>query len=291
VLLALLAVTWGSSYAFTKVTLTSIPPLTSVAGRVLIAAALLWLLVLWRRRPIPRDGATWRLLAVQSVLQSTLPFSMTTWGQQYVDSGLAGVLNSTSPVFVTLITLAWTRHEAIGWRRIAGLLAGLAGVVLIVGIEAMHGLGRAVAGQTAIVLATIGFALAAIWGRKFAGVAVEVTAAGTLTIAGLTLLPVALAVEQPWTAAPTTVSIVALLMQAAFGGALGFLLYFRLVKTIGSLGVASVGYLKAAVSVLIGVVLMSEPATVSLVVGLALVVAGVALINEAPGKAVEGPAA
>jgi drug/metabolite transporter (DMT)-like permease len=197
------------------------------------------------------------------------------------------VLNSTSPVFVTLITLAWTRHEAIGWRRIVGLLAGLAGVVVIIGAEALGGLGQSVAGQAAIVLATLGFAMAAIWGRKFSQVPVEVTAAGTLTFAGITLLPFALAIDEPWLLAPTRASVVALVMQAAFGGALGFVLYFRLVRTLGSLGVASVGYLKAAFSVAIGVAIMGEPLTLSLVAGLALVVAGVALINETaiPGGA------
>lgn len=278
-LLVLLALAWGSAYATTRITLQSIPPVTAVAVRVLLAALLLWTLILWLGRPVPRDSETWRRLFVQSLLQSSIPFTMITWGQQFVDSGLAGVLNSTSPVFVTLITLAWTRHERIGPGRLAGLALGVGGVLLIVGVEAFGGIGRGLAGQIAIVLATVAFACAAIWGRGFAHVPVEVTAAGTLLLAGLTLLPFALWLEAPWTLAPTPASVAALAVHAVFGGALGFLLYFRLVRTIGSLGVASVGYLKAGVSVLIGVVALGEPLTWSLLIGLACVVAGVAAIN------------
>lgn len=279
-LLFVLALAWGSSYAFTKIALQSISPLTAVAGRVLFAALLLWGLLLWLGRAIPRDLETWRLLFVQGLLQSTIPFTMITWGQQYVDSGLTGVLNSTSPIFVTAITLLWTRHEKIGALRLAGLLIGLAGVLLIVGVEATAGMSRGFLGQVAIVLATIGFAFAAIWGRRFAHIPVEVTAAGTLLLAGLTLLPFAIVFERPWTLQPSTASLIALAVQGAFGGAIGFLLYFRLVRTIGSLGVSSVAYLKAGVSVLIGVVMLGEPLTASLAVGLAAVIIGVAMLNS-----------
>src|SRR5262245_63446031 len=138
-LLALLAVLWGSSYALTKLTLISLAPLTAVVGRLALAAVVLWLVVLWLGRRIPRDAATWRALFVQSLLQSAIPFTMITWGQQFVDSGLAGVLNSTSPIFAALITTLWTRHEPVGLERLAGLVLGLGGVILVVGFEALAG--------------------------------------------------------------------------------------------------------------------------------------------------------
>jgi len=131
----------------------------------------------------------------------------------------------------------------------------------------------------AILLATVGFAWAAIWSRRFDALPPEVTAAGTLTMGALTVLPFAIVFETPWTQAPTAVSLWALVAQAVFGAALGFLIYFRLVRTLGSIGTASVGYLKAGVSVLVGVALLSEPLTWSVAVGLAAVVLGVAAIN------------
>lgn len=280
ILLAVLAALWGSSYALTKLILLSMTPLTAVAGRLALAAVVLWSVVLWFGRRIPRDAATWRALFVQSLLQSTIPFTMITWGQQFVDSGLAGVLNSTSPIFAALITALWTRHEPIGVERLAGLVIGLGGVVLVIGFEALAGLGRGFAGQVAIVLATVGFASAAIWGRRFDALAPEVTAAGTLTLGALTVLPFALLFEAPWTLTPTAISLWALLAQAVFGAALGFLIYFRLVRTLGSIGTASVGYLKAGVSVLVGVAVLNEPFTWSVAVGLTAVVVGVAAINR-----------
>jgi drug/metabolite transporter (DMT)-like permease len=287
-LLGVLSLAWGSAYGLTKVALETITPLTAVASRCALAALLLWLVVLWRGHRTPTDRATWGRFLVQSLLQSAFPFTLITWGQQYVDSGLAGVLNSTSPIFVVLITLIWTRHERVGAEQLLGLALGLGGVMLIVGLEAIGGFDRGLAGQLAIVIATFGFALAYFWARKLEGVPVEVAAAGTMATAALTLVPFALAIEAPWRLEPSVRSLAALFVQAGFGAAIGFLIYFRLTRTLGSIGTSSVAYLKAGVSVLIGVALLGEPFGWSLGLGLLAVMLGVALINGQLGRLLPG---
>jgi len=157
-LLLLLAVLWGIPYALTKIALETIPPLTLVAVRTTLAAVVLWLVVFALRRRIPTHRAfIWRLF-LQGCLGCLIPYALTTWGQQTVDSALAAVLNSTSPLFVCLAALIWTRHETITFGRVFGVAIGLGGIALIAGAGALSGLGREIAGQSAIVLAAFSLA-------------------------------------------------------------------------------------------------------------------------------------
>ena len=198
-LLALLALLWGSSYLFIKIAVTEIPPVTLVAMRVGVAALFLTAIVFRRGERFPRDGATWSRLLIHSFFNSLGAWTVLAWGQQYVDSGLASVLNSTSPVFVFLITACFTRHEATGWIRFAGACLGLFGVLLIVGPEALAGIGQHAMGQLAVLSGAILYAGAAIHGRRFAALPATVTAAATMILASVFLAPASLFLDHPWT--------------------------------------------------------------------------------------------
>jgi len=187
-LLALLSLLWGASYALIKLAVESITPLTLVAIRVTIAASLLWLVVFFRRQQIPTGFPIWRQLTVQALFGFILPFTMITWGQQFVESGLASILNSTTPIFIFLITLFWTRHERATVEISLGILAGLGGVGLLIGMEALQGVGEHIAGQLAITFATISCAIAMIYGKRFKAISPEATAACTLTIAAISVV-------------------------------------------------------------------------------------------------------
>src|SRR5712692_5143889 len=192
---------------------------------------------------------------------------------------IVAILNSTTPIFVCLIGVTWTRHEPITIGRLSGALIGLGGVVVIAGASALLGLGRETAGQAAILLATFSSAISVIHGRRFADMDPEVVAAGMLTCAAIVLVPMCLLVEAPWRAAPSAASLTALSANAVVATAFGFVIYFRLIRTIGSMGTASTGYLKPAVGVLIGCALLGEPLTWTLAVGLLAILFGVAAIN------------
>lgn len=278
-LLALLALLWGSSYLFIKVAVAEIPPVTLIALRVLGATIFLLLVMGARSERLPRDARTWRMLLVQSVLNSIGAWTVLAWGQQYVESGLASVLNSTSPIIVFLITALVTRHEALGGRKLAGAVLGLMGVALIVGVDVLRGLGDQVAGQVACLVGAALYAGAAIYGKRFNHISAVATATGTMIWASLVLVPFALVLDRPWTLAPSPTALVATAILSILCTGVALLIYFHLVRTLGSMGVASQSYLRAGIGVVLGIALLDETFTLPVAAGLCAAIAGVALIN------------
>ena len=149
-----------------------------------------------RNERLPREVLTWRMLLVQAFFNSIGAWTILAWGQQYLDSGLASVLNSTAPIFVFFATWLITRHEAVNSLKLLGALLGLVGVVLIVGIDALGGLGKQVLAQLAVITGAILYACAAIYGRRFSGQPAIVTAAGTMIWASVCLVPLSLLVDR-----------------------------------------------------------------------------------------------
>ncbi|WP_334129792.1 DMT family transporter [Sneathiella sp.] len=278
-MLFLLAGLWGSSYLFTRMGLESLPPTTLVALRVSIAAMIL-LAVVWRQGyRLPRSARDWGNLVIQSFLNSFGAWTMVAWGQQYVDSGLAAVLNSTSPIFVFLITWLITRHETVTALKVTGAITGLAGVIMIIGVDALESLGQQVVAQLVILFAAMLFGYAAIRGKNFAHLPPTVTAAGVMIVASAVLVPASLIIDRPWTLEPTLRSLAAVSMLGTFGTGVALLLYFRLINTLGSLNAASQSYLRMGVGVLLGMVIYGEQLTLTVAIGVLIAIIGVALIN------------
>ncbi len=278
-LLLLLSLLWGASFTFIKVAVETIPPVTMVAVRVAMAAGLLAAVIHWRGLRLPSAPRLWGSFFVQACFNSILPFTLITWGEKTIDSGLAGILNATPPVFVLMITLLWTRHEQVGGAKLLGVACGIAGVALIIGVNALDGLGRHTLAELAVLGASLCYALAAIFGRRFAGLPPLLPAAGSMICATLFMVPMSLLLDRPWMLSPSTGSLAALFCLAVFSTALAMLIYFRLLKTLGSIGTASNSYLRAAVSVLLGIVFLGEVLTWSAGLGLGLVVVSIAVIN------------
>lgn len=278
-LLLLLGILWGIPYALTKIALETIPPVTLVAARVSLAAATLWIIAILLGRKVPKRWDIAGRLFIQGGVACVIPYTLIAFGQQSVDSALAAILNSTTPLFVCLISVMWTHHEPLTFGRLSGVAVGLGGVVMIAGASALLGLGRETASQAAILLATLSSAVSVIHGRRFSDLAPEVAAAGTLTCAAIVLVPLCFLVEAPLHVEPSAASFAALLGNAIIATAFGFVVYFRLIRTVGSMGTASIGYLKPGVGVLIGCALMGEALTWTLALGLLAILSGVAAIN------------
>ncbi len=278
-LLALLSLLWGASYLFIKVAVTEIPPLTLIALRVAGAALFLTAVMTLRGDALPRDPRTWRMLFVQAVFNSIGAWTVLAWGQQFVDAGLASVLNSTSPIFVFLFTALITRHEGLAGRKLVGALVGAFGVLLIVGMDVLQGLGAQVLGQLACLAGAGLYAGAAIYGKRFGRISAVATATGTMIWATIVLVPAALVLERPWSLAPSWQSLAATAILSILCTGVALLIYFRLVRTLGSMGVASQSYLRAGIGVVLGMVFLSESLTLSVAGGLCAAILGVALIN------------
>ena len=278
-LLGLLAIVWGASYSFIKIGVATIPPVTFIGARTIIAGLLLLALLRLRGVALPQDPATWRFFLVQACLNSVVPFTLIAWAEQEVDAGLATILNSTSPIFTFLVTAMITRHESATGRKLFGVAAGLAGIVLIVGLQALEGIGHQLIAQLAIVAATICYAGAAIFGRRFQALDPMVPGAGSMICGALVLLPISLAVDRPWQIAPSTDSLLALLALSVVSTALAFVIYFRLLRTLGSVGTVAQAYLRVPAGVAIGVLFLGEAPGPAAYAGLVCVVIGVAAMT------------
>ena len=278
-LLLALATLWGASYSFIRIGVETIPPLTFIAGRTLIAGAILLAVIRWRGLSLPRDRAVWGRFLVQACLNSVLPFTLIAWAERTVDAGTAAILNATTPIFAFLITLLLTRHEALSLRKAVGVLGGLGGTILVIGAGAIDGIGHDLLAQGAIVVATVCYAGAAIFGRTFKSLDPIMPAAGSLICGAVVLLPISLAVDRPWTLAPSWESLLALACLSIFSTALAFVLYFRLVQTIGSVPTTAQAYLRVPIGVGIGVMMLGETFEPTTLAGCAAVVLGVAAMT------------
>lgn len=289
-LLALLAGLWGSSYLLIKLALATIPPVTLIAIRVSIAALFLLAIMQMRGERLPQHTKDWRALFVQSLLNSSIAWLVLAWGQQYVPSGTAGVLNSTSPLFVLLIGMVaalWSRwRNATGAgaaastsRKTIGVALGLVGVVLVIGVDALAGLGQQTLAQAAVLFGAFLYACAALSGGRFAHLPSLTTACGTMLWAAATLVPLSVLVDKPWSLAPSVTSLAAASALGVLCTGVALIIYFRLIKTLGAMGVASQSYLRAGFSVLLGFLVLGEQPPPSVLIGLVVTIAGVALIN------------
>ena len=283
-LLLLLATLWGASYTFIKLGVATIAPITLIAARTGMAGLLLLVIMRARGVRMPRDIATWRRFLFQACLNSVIPWTLIAWGERSVDAGLATILNSAAPIFTFLFTALVTRHEAASPRKLLGVIAGMAGICLIVGVDVFHGFGRGLLAELAILAATICYAGAAIFSRGFKGLDPMAPAAGSLLAGAAFLIPASLAIEQPWTLAPSASSLSALLGLAVFSTAFAFVIYFRLIQTLGSVGTTAQAYLRVPIGVALGVSFLGEQLSSTAWIGLACVVAGVAAMTIPPRK-------
>jgi drug/metabolite transporter (DMT)-like permease len=286
VLLLLLATLWGASYTFIKLGVATIPPITLIAARTAIAGVLLLAIMQWRGVRMPRDAATWRRFMFQACLNSVIPWTMIAWGERSLDAGLATILNSTSPIFTFFLTLAITRHEALTSRKLFGVAAGMAGICLIVGVQALTGLGEQLTAQVVTVLAAICYAGAAIFSRGFRDLDPMAPAAGSLLCGAAILIPASLVVDQPWSLAPSMSSLLALSGLAVFSTAFAFVIYFRLIQTLGSVGTTAQAYLRVPIGVALSVLFLGESLTPTAWIGLGCVVIGVAAMTIPAKKVV-----
>ena len=278
-LLLALACCWSSTYPLTKIALGSIPPFTFISARSLIAAAFLLMILRARGMRIPTDAKAWKLFAFQQTINSTIPFLMITWAQQYVAAAPTVVLASTTPIFAFVITWGITRHEPATLLKLAGAVLGLAGTAVIIGLDALGGLGADIFAEIVILLATISFACATIFGLRLSDYDPMVVAAGSLLFGGLLLLPASLIIDHPWTLHPTPQALVATLTMGIFSSALGLMLFYMCLTRLGTLTTNAQGYLRIPIGVGLSVVLLGETVPSNLALGLLLVMAGVAAMT------------
>jgi drug/metabolite transporter (DMT)-like permease len=278
-LLLALACCWSSTYPLTKIGLGSFPPITFISARSLIAAAFLYAILRARGLRVPTDAKAWKLFAQQQTINSTIPFLLITWAQQYVPASNTVVLASTTPIFAFLITWGITRHEPATLLKLVGAILGLVGTAAIIGLDALSTLDSNILAEIVILLATISFAFATIYGLRLTQYDPMVVAAGSLLFGGLVLLPLALIVDHPWTLRPTAEALAATVAMGIFSSAFGLMLFYMCLTRLGTLTTNAQGYLRIPIGVGLSVLLLGETVPANLALGLVLVMAGVAAMT------------
>jgi drug/metabolite transporter (DMT)-like permease len=282
-ILLFLSVLWGGSFFFIDVAVDSVRPLTLVLVRVTIAAAILLAVLKATGRPLPFARATVLPFLILALLNNAIPFTLFAWGQQHIASGLASILNATTPLWAVLVTHFLTADEKATPLKVAGVAVGFAGVAVMIGGDLLLDIsGENLLAQLACLGATLCYALAGVHARRFRtmGVPPMTVSAGQLLACAVVMLPMVLLFEPPWQAtAPTAGAMLAILGLAVFSTALAYILYFRLIETAGATNAILVTFLIPATAILLGATLLGETLAPRHFGGLALIVFGLAAID------------
>ena len=278
--LFLLSLLWGATFLFAKIALVDIPPLTLVALRVLIAAPLLMALIAVRGEPLAVHLPRWKDFLLLGLLNNVIPFTLLFLGQRQLSAGLAAILNATTPIFTVLVMHFSTRDERLSPLKAIGVALGFAGVVVLVGPEALYGLSSNVIAELLCLGATLSYAFALLVGRRFRGTSPLAISAGQLTASACLMLPLALAIDRPWLLPlPGIPALASTLAMAVFSTALSYILYFRIMLRAGATNAALVTFVVPVSAIALGAIVLGERLLTAHAIGLALILAGLVVID------------
>jgi drug/metabolite transporter (DMT)-like permease len=281
-LLTILSLLWGGSFLFVGVAVKELPPLTLVALRVGLAAAILWASAPLIGVSPPRSGKALAALIVLGFGNNALPFTLISWGQTHLPSGLASILNAATPLFTVVAAHLLTKEEKLTGLKLAGTIAGLSGVAALLGPDLLTGGGASLWAELAVLAAALSYALTTIFARRMRALGLKPidVAAGQTTAAALLVAPLALALDRPWTLPiPSAETVGCVLAIAAFSTALAYVVYFRILAGAGATNVLLVTLLVPATSVALGALFLGERLTARQFLGYALIAVGLACID------------
>ena len=286
-LFVLLGFFWGSSYLFIKIGVEAgLPPFTLITLRLLFGFILLATVVAVAREPLPRDPRTYGHLIVMGAVNIAIPFSLITWAELTVDSSLAAILTAPVPLFVIVIAAIFLRDERITINRLAGLAVGFVGVAILVGFDPAEVAAGDLAGEIALIGATLSYACGAVYARRnIHGLRPMIPAVFQVGFALTMVTVLAFVFERPIEVVSriTPEALFAVVWLGIFGSGLAYLLFFRTLGRWGATRTSMVAYLLPVFGIALGVYFRDEPLTIPLLVGTALVIGGIALVNSKYG--------
>jgi drug/metabolite transporter (DMT)-like permease len=281
-LLLVLSVLWGGSFFFISVAVLGLPPFTIMLLRVGVAALLLWPVLLLTGQSVPAKAGVWAALAVMGIMNNVIPQTLIVWGEMHISGGLASILNATTPLFGVVVAHTFTVDEKITRAKLAGLAVGFFGVAVMMGPDALSGLGSNVLAQLGILVASLFYGLSGVFGRRFRqmGVSPMATATGQLTASTLLLLPLTFIFEQPLSLPmPGWPVILSVLALAAVSTALAYVIFFRILATAGATNLLLVTFLIPVSAIFLGWLFMNEQLSLRHFIGMTGIAAGLVLID------------
>ncbi|MBV9883443.1 MAG: DMT family transporter [Sphingomonadaceae bacterium] len=281
-ILLLLSILWGGSFFFIEIALGSVTPLTVVLARVGLAAALLWVFLHVRGERLSLPPGAARSFLTLALLNNVVPFAMFAFAQEAIPSGLASILNATTPIWGVIVAHLFTADEKATPAKAAGVLLGFGGVAVMIGTDFLGQIGTGLLAQLACLVATLSYALAGVYARRFRAMGVKpvAVATGQLSASTLVMLPVVLIFEPPWRAAPPAPEAwAALAGLALFSTSLAYILYFRLIASAGATNGLLVTFLIPITAILLGALVLHERLEPRQFLGMALIGMGLVAID------------
>ena len=276
-LLVALSLVWGASFLFGRIIVAELPPITATWLRVALAAAALWIVLPFLQRA--PGGLPWGRFATMGVLNNVLPFTLILTGQTAIGAGLAAIVNAMTPIWTVLLANAVTTDEKLSRAKALGVALGFAGVAILIGAAALEGLAASVWAQLAVLGATISYACAGLYGRRFAAVPPAQTARGQLTMSTVLMLPL-LMIDRPWSLPwPSAEVVWSVLAIAILCTALAYILFFMILARAGATNVSLVTFLVPVSAIALGTLVLGETPAPRHLLGLATIVAGLVLID------------
>jgi drug/metabolite transporter (DMT)-like permease len=275
---------WGSSYLFIKLAVDDFGTFTLVFLRLLVGAALLWVCVRIAKQTLPRERRIYGHLFVMAVINITIPFLLITWAEQSVDSSLAAILTSPVPLFTIVLSAVFLHDEPLRINGLVGLVVGFVGVVIVTS-RGLSAEGSSLAGELALLGAAVSYACGAVYSRRnVRGVPPLIPAVFQVTFATIIVGTVAILFEQPWTATPDAEAIFSILWLGLLGSGIAYLAVFRLFAAWGATRTTLVAYVIPVIGIVLGYLVLSEPVDGRIIIGTALIIAGVGLVNSRFGR-------
>jgi len=280
--LCTLGILWGGAFMFSGIAVKQLPPLTIAALRVTIAALILNIAIPLTGRSYNWSVKTAANFLLMGLLNNAIPFSLIVWSQTRISAGLASILNASTPLFAIILAHFFTRDEKFTSSRVIGVLVGITGVIILIGPEAFGNAGNDPLPQIAVLLASLSYSVAGIFGKRFgrAGVDPLVVSGGQLIGSTLILLPLSLLIDQPWKMAmPGAPALLAVGGLAVFSTSIAYLLYFRTLERAGAGNVLLVTMIIPFVAIFLGAVVLGETLHLRELAALGILVSGLLIID------------
>lgn len=282
VMLLVLSMLWGGSFFFIELVITELAPLMIVFLRVSLAAIALWGFILIAKIPIPKSWNVWRAFIVMGALNNVIPFSLIVWGQVHIASGLASILNATTPLFAVVIAGLFLADEKPTQMKLVGVALGFVGAVLMIGPAALNGLGSEALAQVAVLVAALSYAFAGVFGRRFKAMKLDplVAAAGQLTASSIVLLPMLFFADQTVNLTEISMSAwAAIIALAILSTAIAYALYFHILASAGATNLLLVTFLIPVSAILLGTLLLGETLEMIHMIGMGFIALGLSAID------------
>ena len=284
-LLLVTALLLGSTFLFLNIAIKEISPLTSAALRTLIAAPICWGVMRVFGARLPRTRQGWIALFWLGLLTGAIPFGAISWGQQHIESGMGGIMFGTMPILTVVLAPLFLDEETFTSRRLAGGVAGLVGIILLIGPSALANASDQVLGIAITFLAPFSHTLGAIYARRQTNLPPPAMATGQMVFGAVILVPLAFVAESPLSLNPSMGAIGAMLVAGVFCTAIAMSLYFVIVRRIGAMRSSLVPLFFPVIAVVLGAVVLGERLPLEAFIGLALILAGaLAVSSRAPAK-------